>query len=110
MGAVDLAVNVAGVDEKDLVLALTAALAAVEEPERDREGHRVEEIRPDRDDHVDTAVLDELGGGSPSPSLVRRSRVGNDEARSTVFVERRVESLDPEVVDVVRLGMPNTIR
>ena len=61
MGPVDLTEDVPGVDEQHLVLARRVpALALVEEPERHRQRHRVEEVRADRDDHVDGAALDEL--------------------------------------------------
>ena len=56
MGAVDLPVGVAGVEEEHRVLALGAALAAVEEPERHGQRDRVEEVRADRDHHVDGAA------------------------------------------------------
>ena len=44
VGAVDLVEDLAGVDEEDLVLALGAALTAVEEPERHGQSHRIEEV------------------------------------------------------------------
>ena len=47
---------------------LVQQFAAVEEPERHRHGHRVEEVRRDRDDHVDGLVLDQLAASVTNAS------------------------------------------
>lgn len=60
VGSVDLPVDVARIDEEDLVLAISAPLAPIEEPESDWQGHRVKEVGPYRDDYVDASVFDEL--------------------------------------------------
>ena len=59
MRPVDLAEDVPRVDEQDFVLALGLRLALVEEPQRAGQGDGVEEIRPDRDDAIDRARLDQ---------------------------------------------------
>ena len=74
----------AGVDEQDLVLAVGAALAPVEEPERDRQGDGVEEVGADGDDHVDGAVLDELAADLHLGAAGVGGRVGHDEAGPAV--------------------------
>jgi len=64
VGAVDLMVDVAGVDEEDVVGALAVAFAFVEEPERAREGDGVEEPQGEAGLAVDVPggvpVLDEV--------------------------------------------------
>ena len=73
----------------------------VEEPERHRQGDRVEHVRPDGDHDVHRAVFNEL----PAEFLLRGAgiggRIGHDEASSTTVVQRRVEELNPQVVRVV---------
>src|SRR5262245_47269069 len=54
---VDLAVDVAGVDEQHLVPALLG-LATIQEPERAGQSHGIEEVRADRYDDIDRAALD----------------------------------------------------
>ena len=55
MGAVDLAVDVPGVDEENLLLSVGVGglLAPVEEPEGARKGHGVEEVLSNGDHDVD---------------------------------------------------------
>ncbi len=65
VGPVDLAVEMPGVDEENLVLTLGALLGPVEEPQRDREGDCVEEVGPDGHHHVDRARLHELAADLP---------------------------------------------
>ena len=102
MRSVDLTKDVAGIDEQHLILARPLHFALIEEPEGGRQSDRVEEVRPDRDDHVDRTALDQF-----LPDLqLRPSRVGgrvcHDEPRATLGVQRGVEELYPEVVRVVR--------
>ena len=56
------------------------ALAAVEEPQRDGQRHRVEEVRADRDDHVDEAILDQLPADLALAVAGVGRRVGHHEA------------------------------
>ena len=71
MGAVDLAVDVTGVDEEDFVFAGRLALAAVQEPERAGKRNRVEHIRPDGDHYIYRVRFNELF----SKFLLRSTRV-----------------------------------
>jgi hypothetical protein len=95
--AVDLAKDAAGVDEQHRVGALGARLATVEEPQRDRQRHRVEEVRADGDHDIDDARLDELAADLRLAVARVGGRVGHDEPGAAAFVERRREELDPDV-------------
>ena len=101
VGAVYLAVDVAGIDEEDGVGSGGRGLALVEEPERARQRHGVEHVRANGDHHIHGAAFDEflpdflfggagVGGG-----------VGHDESGPPVGVQRGVEELNPEIVGVV---------
>ena len=75
-----------------------SALGLVEEPERDGQRHGVEEVRTDRDHHVDGAGLDQLLADLPLGVPSVAGRVRHDEAGPAAVVQRRVELLDPQVV------------
>ena len=60
VGAVDLGVDVAGVEEKDLVVAVGAGLAFVQEPEGAGQGYGVEKVGTDGDHDIHGAGFDEL--------------------------------------------------
>src|SRR6266481_10199288 len=51
--AINLPIDMAGVDKKHLVLSWCLFLSAVQKPQRARKGNCVEEIRPDGDHDVD---------------------------------------------------------
>ena len=84
-----------------------AALAAVEEPERHRQRHRVEEVRADRDHHVDELdPRSACGGSRPRCDAASEAELAITNPARPVVVERGVEELDPEVVAVVGLREP----
>ena len=59
MSSIDLAKDMSGVYEKDGVLACAgASLGLVEEPKRDGQGDRVEEVSANRDHHIDGTCFD----------------------------------------------------
>ena len=87
MGAVDLMVDVAGVDEEDVVGALAVAFAFVEEPERAREGDGVEEVGADRDHYVDDARFDQVAANLLLGGAGVAGRVRHDETGAAIFVE-----------------------
>ena len=66
VGAVDLPVDVPGVDEQHLVGARRLLLAPVEKPQRHRQGDRVEHVRADGDHHIHGAGPRSAGGESPA--------------------------------------------
>ena len=74
VGAVDLPVDVAGVDEEHGVGARRLRLALVEEPQRAGQRDGVEHVRADGDHHVHGAGLDQLAAGSPARRSGRRRR------------------------------------
>ena len=102
VGSIDLAVDVAGVDEENFVGARRALFAFVQEPECAWQRDGVENIRADGDHHVNGVRFDELfsqlllGGASVGGG------VSHDEAGTAFFVERRIEKLNPEIIPVVR--------
>ena len=101
VGAVDLPVDVAGVDEEHRVGARRLRFALVEEPQRAGQRDGVEHVRADGDHHVHGAASmsclpDLLLGGAGVGG-----GVGHDEAGAALFVQRGVEELNPEVVGVV---------
>src|SRR5258708_28008976 len=101
MGTVDLAKDLSRIDEQDLVSPIHALLAAIEKPQRHRQGHRVKEVGPNGHDYIDASILDQLPPDFELRAAGIGSRVGHDEASSSVAVERRVEDLDPDVVPVI---------
>jgi hypothetical protein len=104
MGAIDLSVDVAGVDEEHGVGTLRvfgSGLALVEEPQRAGQRDGVEHVGADGDHDIDRPRLDQL---LPQFLLGRAGiggRVGHDEAGAAGGIERRVEELNPQVVGVV---------
>src|SRR6056297_1680602 len=101
MSAVDLAVNGSGIEEQDGILPLRPALPLVEKPQGARQRDRVEHVRPDRDDDIDAAILDQL-----LPDKLLRApripcRVCHDEACTPLIIQRRMKKLYPEVVGVI---------
>jgi hypothetical protein len=84
--AVDLAEQLPSVDEQHAIRAIAVAFTAVKEPQRDRQRHRVEEIRADRDDHVDEPILDQHATDLALAVTGVRRRVGHHEASSAGVV------------------------
>ena len=74
MRAIDLAEYLASVDKQDAIRPLGLAFAAVQEPQRDRQRHRVEEVRADGDHHVDRADPRSACDGSRPRCGARRTR------------------------------------
>src|SRR3989442_11455503 len=101
MRTVELTEDVPRINEEYLVLAVTLLLTLVEEPERARKRHVVEEVGTDRDHDVHAAILDqpfsnfELRG----PRVGRRVR--HHETGPTLVVKGRPENLHPEIVRVI---------
>ena len=101
VSAVDLAVDMACVDEEDGVGAGRGGLPLVQKPEGAGERDGIEHVRPDGDHDVDAAALDELAtefllGGAGIGGGVR-----HDESGTAFGIQRGVEELDPEVVCIV---------
>ena len=101
VGAVDLAEDVAGVEEEHLVGAGGLALAPVEEPEGAGQGDGVEEVGADGDHHIHGAGFDELLADLQLRAAGVGGGVGHDEAGAAGVVQGAVEELNPEVVGVV---------
>ena len=104
MRPVDLAVDVAGVDEEDGVCARRGGLSLVQEPEGAGERDRIEHVRPDGDHDIDGTALDQLAakfllGGAGIGGGVRHDKSG-----APFGIQRGVEELDPEVVRIVCAG------
>lgn len=102
VGAVDLAVDVAGVDEEDGVGAGRLRFPFVKEPQRAGQRDGVEHVRADGDHDIDGAGLDELLadvllGGAGVGGGVRHNETG-----TACVIQRGIEILNPEVVRIVR--------
>lgn len=109
VGAVDLAVDVAGVDEEDGAGPDGLRFSPVQEPERAGQRHSVEHVGAHGDHRVHGPTLDELPADVGLRVARVRRGVGHDETRAAPFVQRRVEELYPEIVGVVRPGQPEWI-
>ena len=83
MGAIDLAEDLAGVDEQDLVGPPGLALFPVEEPKRHRQRHGVEEVGADCDHNVDQPGFDQLAPDLALTVTGVRGRVGHHETGAT---------------------------
>src|SRR5690625_4152685 len=101
VGAADLPVNVAGVDEEDFVGAVRVGLSLVEKPKSAGKRDGVEKIGTDGDHHVDVAGADDffpdllfggagVGGG-----------VSHDKSGAARRVQGRIKVLNPKIVSVV---------
>ncbi len=101
VGAVHLAIDVAGIDKEHGIGALRLRLPAVEEPEGARQRDGVEHVRADGDHHIHCACLDQLLAQFLFAAAGVRGGVGHDEASAAPGIERRIEELNPEVVGVV---------
>ena len=53
MSSIDLIEDLAGIDEQHRISSIGCTLALVEKPKSARQRDGVEEVGPDRDDHVD---------------------------------------------------------
>ncbi len=101
VGAVELAEDMAGIDEEDFPGAVAGLFPLVEEPKGAGQGDGEEEIRADGDHDIDIAGADDffpdvlLGGAGIGGG------VGHDESGASRPVQRGVEMLDPEVVAIV---------
>ena len=60
VGAVNLLVDVASVDEEYLVAAVCITLASVKEPERTGQRHCIEEVGAYRDHYIDDTSFDQF--------------------------------------------------
>ena len=104
VGAVDLAVEVAGVDEEHLIGAGGLALAPVEEPEGAGQSHGVEKVGADGHHHIHGAGFDDLLADVQFRAAGVGGGVGHDEPGAAGVSEGAVEELNPEVVGVVGAG------
>lgn len=60
VGSVDLLERMSSVNEEDFVLAFGARFSFVKKPKRAGERYRVEEVRTDRDHHINRIRLEQL--------------------------------------------------
>ena len=93
--------GVARIDEQHRVLAVSAGLALVEEPERHRQGDGVEHVRADRDDAVHGAGFNQPAADFPLTAARVARAVRHDAPRSAGLVEGGVKEVDPQRVGVV---------
>ena len=101
VGAVDLPVDVPGVDEQHGVGARRTGLALIKKPQGAGERDGVEHVRADGDDHVHGGGLNELFADFLFTRPGVGGGVGHDEAGAAFRIQRGVEELNPEVVRVV---------
>ncbi len=80
MRAVDLPVDVPGVEEQNRILSRSAGLALVQEPKGAGEGDGVEHVGPDGDHDIDAADLNELAANLLLGGAGVGGGIGHDEA------------------------------
>ena len=101
---VELGEHMPRIQEQHRIGASTARLALVEEPQRAGQRHGVEEVRANRDHHIDCARLDQLLADFKLRTTGIAGAVGHHEASAPRFVQRGIEQLNPQVVSVIDRG------
>ncbi len=101
MGAVDLAVDVAGVNEEDGVGARCALLAFIQKPQRARQRDGVEHVRADGDHHVHGTGFDQLLADFLFAATCITGGIRHDESGAAFCIQAGIEQLYPQHVGVV---------